>query len=666
LKSVLPSDKKEDAKTIGDLLFLELENMEKVVKEEKERFMKDTLTEKEKGKRLLFLFQKDLMPGINGLILESKEKRDEIIQKSVSLSMKILGWCFIACITIGMLFYILLFALSQDSHRQRAWGQSFALWLVVEILIVSSLSVLVMNILIPSLIMKDVGVIKKKLVTTVITFYQEMAQERLIHQKNGFNGLNDNEEEEFGSGRRKGIFNSAEYLFVSNRLATIYSDLKLAKMVLSFQTPWPKQSYQHVTDVSKKYNRKFSTVQRSISIIVLFFLSGLLSVPLSIQDMIVQLTSTVAMGYTVLFHVRLYQIFPVLIAVPTFFLGAILHFVIRAYQSKKKMAETKLLNEMTDMKEKSVEFKVMTTRNPNKKNEDSPQAPQHKRRRQSFQQGITLAKRLNEFIEQRTIEDYEKEVGSVDGMSSFDSSLNENDEEEDNDDDEKGEVTNAYKIFQNIAKDFEELDDDDEDQEEDQDGLFNLHLASKPSPVHKKNPSNKPKSEETVLYERKVPDNEEEEKEDDDNDSLEQELCEIRKTVVIKNHGDNEGEKENDRTDLSFIHLSTDIDNRGTPPRSFSSSNSDHNEKENDQEDEDKEEQDFVFIEENKKESSESNEDENEDKESRSSSHHEEDEEDDNNNVHQHSRSSSQHEGTGSGEIESEMSFSTDDDETLD
>jgi hypothetical protein len=577
VKTAFPSNTR-DAKSIGDLIYAELETMENLVKEEKELFATEQLSEREKGKRLLFLFQKDLMPGINGMILESKNKRDALVINGCSRTAKMVSWAFVVGINVGMLFYILLFALSQDVHRQKAWGQSFALWFVVEVFVVSSLSVLMMNVLIPSLIMKDVGIIKKKLVTTVITFYQEMAQERLINQKNGTKPIRGLEEIE----KKKGIFNSAEYLFVSNRLATIYSDLKLSKMILSFQTPWPKQSYQHVSDVSKKYDRKFSTVQRSLSIVVLFFLSGLLSVPISIQDMIVQLASTVAMGYTVLFHLRLYQIFPLLIVVPTIFLGVILHFMFRSNQAKKKMEETRLLNEMTELHDK----------NPNKKSNPSEdktngeekeesnnnltlysvegerkeptiEFPVHKRRRHSLQQGISLAKRLNEFLEHRGQPTDKQKLQESDedndsGSNSLDSSLTpeDSDEEEGN---RKNEVCEAYKIFQKIAADFDDLDDE-EDEDDDDEGLFNLHLAVKKQRSPPKATSNTniyelsighPNDEDRLrasklvdhrprrVVERTavVKDNKEEgsdEEEDDDDDSLEGELHQemIRRTVA--------------------------------------------------------------------------------------------------------------------------------------
>ena len=53
---------------------------------------REALLEKQRNNRLLYLFQCDLLPGITGKILESKEKRDNAKKDGVSLSLKIFGY----------------------------------------------------------------------------------------------------------------------------------------------------------------------------------------------------------------------------------------------------------------------------------------------------------------------------------------------------------------------------------------------------------------------------------------------------------------------------------------------------------------------------------------------------------------------------------------------
>ncbi len=50
-----------------------------------ETYMNDRATNKERGTRLMYLFQRDLLPGISGKILESKGQRDNIAVKQVAL-----------------------------------------------------------------------------------------------------------------------------------------------------------------------------------------------------------------------------------------------------------------------------------------------------------------------------------------------------------------------------------------------------------------------------------------------------------------------------------------------------------------------------------------------------------------------------------------------------
>jgi uncharacterized membrane protein len=214
------------------------------------------------------------------------------------------------------------------------------------------------------------------------------------------------------------VFNSAEYLFISNRLAHFYADLRIAKMILGFQTPWPKQSYQHITDTSKKYDRKFSALQRSLSIVVLFFLTSL-SVPISVQYMIIQCGSTVTIGYTVLFHLRLYQIFPVLIVVPTIFLGVIIHFMIQSNKSKKKVEDIKLMKEIKtmetekknayqaeeeDKKNKStpLEAAIVGLQKKQTQNDEEERIAgltKYKKRRESLQKGIKIAQQIETVLQ---------------------------------------------------------------------------------------------------------------------------------------------------------------------------------------------------------------------------------------------------------------------------
>ena len=167
------------------------------------------LTEEEKSRRLLYLFQLDLLPGLQGEILDAKQRRDDKYLAKRSQLVKVLGWLYILALDVGMLFYVFLFAVQQDASHQRAWAKSFGIWLIMAIGLVSTMVVLLMHVLIPSLIMQDIRKIKLKLRENVASYYEKtMANE--AREREGelamVDAASDHE------------FNAAKYLFVSYRL----------------------------------------------------------------------------------------------------------------------------------------------------------------------------------------------------------------------------------------------------------------------------------------------------------------------------------------------------------------------------------------------------------------------------------------------------------------
>ena len=305
------------------------------------------ISNQDKGKRLLFLFQRDLLPGISGKILESKGQRDNITIIPVSYTIQYTAWIFMFILNISMLFYILLFAVSQTKHKQTAWALSFILWLVVEILLVSSSMVLITHILLPMLIISDVNKIKLKLANSIKEFNTG------IRNKHNTQNIVTNTQ----------TFNAANYLFISTRLASEWSNIKEAQIILQFSTPWPKQSYQHEANVSKSYNKKYSAIIRSGSIIAIFFLTQLLQIPPSLQDIIVNMLSTIIIGYTIFIHIELFSIFPILIIVPVVIISIILHFIIKSNAANAKLRHAKMFPIST--------YKLNTTTIQNSNNNDS-------------------------------------------------------------------------------------------------------------------------------------------------------------------------------------------------------------------------------------------------------------------------------------------------------
>eukprot|EP01042_Synura_sphagnicola_P005379 gene5380-6862_t len=144
-------------------------------------------------------------------------------------------------------------------------------------------------------------------------------------------------------------FNAAKFLFLSYRVAQkVQQQSTVARIVLNYSTPWPKQTYRHRANVQTGYRRKFAALSQSVSLIVLYFLSNLIVVPVSVRDLALQLATTVAAGYTVLVHLQLYAVYPVLVVVPTLCLGAIVHFVVQAQAGQAQVERSRLLQKIVD------------------------------------------------------------------------------------------------------------------------------------------------------------------------------------------------------------------------------------------------------------------------------------------------------------------------------
>ncbi len=316
---------------VKELILQDLKNVNKSIDTEAAILRMKKASNKEIGRRLLFLFQCDLLPGISGKILELKGSRDnpKVLQKSKMI--KLIGWCALLVMNLLMLFYILLFAFSQTGPRQSAWFKSFAIWLAMEIIIVSTSIVLISHVFIPILIMKDLVQIKKKLITN-IREYQDMIK---YNKKNGIDDdIYDNQNDD--------NFNAAKYFFISTGLSKLYPDVKESKIIAQFSTPWPKQSYCRVKDVSKQYSKKFSALTRSASILIIFFAGQFLNMPSGFQDVIIHVSSTTAIGYIILVHIQLYQLFPVLVILPVCIIGVIVHFIITSGKADAKLRLAKL------------------------------------------------------------------------------------------------------------------------------------------------------------------------------------------------------------------------------------------------------------------------------------------------------------------------------------
>ena len=151
-----------------------------VEEEEREWFGRDDVPDRAKGERLMHLFQKDLLPGLHGKIIERKRERDNgrrLVPRSWQL--KLTCWAFIAGANLGMMLYIYVFAVMQNLARQQAWLNSLFIYLIIDVVLVSTCSVIFHHVAIPAVVMRDVSDLKAKL-ANILRDYTDVIRAKML------------------------------------------------------------------------------------------------------------------------------------------------------------------------------------------------------------------------------------------------------------------------------------------------------------------------------------------------------------------------------------------------------------------------------------------------------------------------------------------------------
>ena len=130
-------------------------------------------------------------------------------------------------------------------------------------------------------------------------------------------------------------FNAAEYLFVSRRIAKRLPTSPVAQMILSFQTPWPRQSYTKKSTGSS-YRDGISYGVGNFLGMLAYGLGGFVQLPRGVQDGLVHVSSSIAGGYVVLLHTQLFVLFPALAFVPLFCFCIFIHYLLNSRKGKQQ------------------------------------------------------------------------------------------------------------------------------------------------------------------------------------------------------------------------------------------------------------------------------------------------------------------------------------------
>jgi hypothetical protein len=312
-------------KSASERLLLELSNVRKIVCQEASFFKNPVIDEGAKRKRLNLLFVKDLLDGVNGMILDHKDRRDNERRSQVEGWKKMSASLFLVSVSGGMLFYIYLFAMRQSRSRQQAWFSSFQVWLFFEIFISSTGLVLVEHVLIPLWSMKDLRRVKDKMVSDVLIFQRRLKYSTDRQGQGAANLVGLRRPMEAGADDSLS-FNAAEYLYPSYRLARLFPTYPESELILQYKTPWPKKSLQHeVKSVKRNYDKRFDFFAQTVSRVLVLSLASMIHLPQPLQDSGVQIFLIGFFGYLIRLHVRLFRLSPFLVVLPAFVVIVIVH-----------------------------------------------------------------------------------------------------------------------------------------------------------------------------------------------------------------------------------------------------------------------------------------------------------------------------------------------------
>jgi hypothetical protein len=368
---------KQSKSPIENILF-ELGNVRLDISRELAMYFNNPLVEEEmKRKRLTYLFVKDLLDGVNGMILDQKDQRDhyDALIPSVSIFSKVIASLILFVSAMGMLYYVFLFAMNQSTSRQTAWFSSFQLWLFFEIFIVSTGLVFVEHILLPLWCLRDIQRVKEKIVTDILLFQKKLKTKKralissspvssaavvsgvLGRTSRGPLDLEDGKEDDSQQQQQSTVvkFNAAEYLYPSHRIASLYSHFQESQLILQYHTIWPKRSFQRGDtggngsgggggrghkSIKKKYDKRFEFLTKTVTRVGIFSLTSVIRLPPSFQDLGIQVFLFTSFGYLLKLHLQLFEIHPSLVLFPFLCVGIVLYVMLSVGKKPRLLSET--------------------------------------------------------------------------------------------------------------------------------------------------------------------------------------------------------------------------------------------------------------------------------------------------------------------------------------
>ena len=213
------------------------------------------LSEQQKGLHLMKLFQQDLLVGIKGDLVAKMRPEDESIiirdKRTHLVNIWVKMACFVVIASANAFFcmYVSLFAMTQNEAGQAALMRSFFTWLALEVVIVSTATVMITNIFFPLwAVYQDVSSVKLTIQNAVraALHIDPVPQHDAETHPHTVSPL-----------ESKCHLNVTPYLFVSHRVALSFPQLPESKVVCAFRTCYPKYSLKGSGWMATKHFPKF-------------------------------------------------------------------------------------------------------------------------------------------------------------------------------------------------------------------------------------------------------------------------------------------------------------------------------------------------------------------------------------------------------------------------
>ena len=215
------------------------------------------------SKRLLLLFQCDLLPEVSSMVLSTKDQRDHLCMRAIGRVTRRFAWLLYSLSIICLLAYMLIFASTQSDHRQNAWLGSFIVWMLIEMILNSTAIAILQHIWIPSMTIDDITEVKMAVIQYIKHFQKQHETE-----EDDDDGVVDTMERRV---IQKHEFNSAQYMFTSTRLAKMYPDSFESKMIAAYSTNLPRHSRCYSStkrDETSEADHAMTGIRQSLRVIM--------------------------------------------------------------------------------------------------------------------------------------------------------------------------------------------------------------------------------------------------------------------------------------------------------------------------------------------------------------------------------------------------------------